>query len=44
VTLRPEIEAYYALGLEASRLEEGYFPLEEARLVERDLDAAPTPV
>lgn len=29
--IRAEIEAYYALGLEASRLEEGYFPLEEAR-------------
>ena len=34
MTLRPEIEAYYALGLEASRLEEGYFPLEEARTQE----------
>lgn len=30
-SIRPEIEAYYALGLEASRLDEGYFPLEEAR-------------
>jgi SAM-dependent methyltransferase len=27
----PEIEAFYALGLEASRLDEGFFPLEEAR-------------
>lgn len=29
--IRAEIEAYYSLGLEASRLDEGYFPLEEAR-------------
>jgi len=44
VTLRPEIEAYYALGLESSRLDEGYFPLEEARtreLILRRLPDAP---
>jgi len=32
--LGEEIEAYYALGLESSRLDEGYFPLEEARTQE----------
>lgn len=42
-----EVEAYYALGLEASRLDEGSFPLEEARtreLVLRHLPAAPLKV
>jgi SAM-dependent methyltransferase len=39
-----EIQAYYALGLEASRLDEGYFPLEEARtreLIGRSLPPGP---
>lgn len=42
--LDAEIAAFYALGLEASRLDEGYFPLEEARtreLIERHLPRGP---
>jgi SAM-dependent methyltransferase len=37
-TIDPEIEAYYGLGLEASRLDQGYFPLEEARTRELILE------